>query len=68
MAGSIFFDLEKAFGSVNHNILLSILPYYEINCKAKLLLESYLRNSYQTVHITNSYLNSNSFKMHQNKI
>jgi len=60
MAGSIFCDLEKSFGSVNHDILLSILPYYGISCKAKLLLESYLQNRYQRVHITNSYLNTNT--------
>ena len=42
MAGSIFCDLEKAFGSVNHVILLSKLLYYGISCKAKLLFESYL--------------------------
>jgi hypothetical protein len=60
MAGSIFCGLEKAFGSVNHEILLFILPYYGISGKAKLLLESYLRNRYQRVHITNSYLNSNT--------
>jgi hypothetical protein len=60
MAGSIFCDLEKAFNSVNHDILLSKLPKYGINGKAKLLLESYLQNRYQKVQITNSYLNSNT--------
>jgi len=60
MAGSIFCDLEKAFDSVNHDILLSNLLYYGICGKAKLLLQSYLQNRYQRVHITNSYLNSNT--------
>jgi len=59
-AGSIFCDLEKAFNSVNHDILLSKLPYYGISGKAKPLLESYLQNRYQRVHITSSLLNSNT--------
>jgi len=46
MAGSIFCDLKKAFSSVNHDILLSKLPYYGINGKAKLILKSYLQNRY----------------------
>jgi len=68
MTGSIFCDLEKAFDSVNHDILLSKLPYYGISGKTKLLLESYLQNRYQRVHITILNLNSNSFKMDHNKI
>jgi hypothetical protein len=60
LVGSIFCDLEKAFAYVNHNILLSKLLYYGSNGKAKLLLESYLQNRYQTVQITNSYFNSNT--------
>jgi hypothetical protein len=62
MAVSIFCDLEKAFDSVNHDILLSKLLYYGISGKAKLLLESYLQNRYQRVHITNAYLNTNTFQ------
>jgi len=60
IAGSIFCDLEKAFDSVNHDVLLSQLPYKGISGKAILLLESYLQNRYQRVHIINSYLNSNT--------
>jgi len=45
---AFFFDPDKAFDSVNHDILLPKLPYYGINGKAKLLLESYLQNSYQS--------------------
>jgi hypothetical protein len=51
---------EKAFDSVNHDILLSKLQYYGISGEAKLLLESYLQNRHQNVHITNSYFNSNT--------
>ena len=60
MAGSIFCDLEKAFDSVNLDILLSKLSYYGISGKAKLLLESCFQNRYQRFHITNWYLNSNT--------
>jgi len=48
-AGSIFCDLEKAFDSVNHDILLSKLSYYGISGKAKSLLKSYLQNRFQRV-------------------
>ena len=36
MTGSIFCDLEKAFNSVNHDLLLYKLPYGAISGKAKL--------------------------------
>ena len=48
--------LKKA---VNHDLLLSELPYYGISGKAKLLLESYLQNRCQSVQIINTYQNSN---------
>jgi hypothetical protein len=40
--------------------LLSKLTYYGIIGKAKLLFDSYLRDRYQSVQITNSYLNQNT--------
>jgi len=60
LAGSIFCDLEKAFDSVNHDILLSKLSYYGISDKAKSLLKSYLLNRYQRVRIINSLFNLNT--------
>jgi len=42
--GSIFFDLEKAFDSINHSLLINKLPQYGILGKSKLLIESYLTN------------------------
>ena len=45
--GSVFCDLQKAFDTVNHELLLDKLQYYGIKGKAKTLLESYLRNRYQ---------------------
>ena len=60
MAGTISCDVEKVFNSVNHDILLSKLPYYGIRGKAKLLDKSYLQNRYQRVQIIHSYLNSNT--------
>ena len=60
MPDSTFFDLEKAFGSVNHDILLSKLPYYGIIGNCKLLLKFYLQNRHQRVQIIDSYLTSNT--------
>ena len=57
--GSVFCDLQKAFDTVNHDLLLNKLQYYGIKGKAKKLLESYLWNRYQTVQISNLYSNTN---------
>ena len=40
--GSVFCDLQKAFDTVNHELLLDELQYCGIKGKAKKLLESYL--------------------------
>jgi hypothetical protein len=46
VVGGIFCDLEKAFDSVNHNILLSKLEFYRITGKNNALYKSYLENRY----------------------
>ena len=60
MADSIFCDMEKAFNSVNHDLLLAKLPYYAISGKAKLLLAYYLQNRHQRFQIIDSCLNSDT--------
>ena len=49
--GGIFCDLQKAFDSVNHNILLTKMEFYGITGKTKDLIKSYLENRHQRVRI-----------------
>jgi len=60
MVGSILYDLETAFDSVNHSLLIKKLPYSGTTGKSRLLLESYLLNRYQRVQLDNSLQNSNT--------
>ena len=48
---NFYIDLSKAFDSLRHDILLQELSYYGITNKAKLLLESYLKNHKQFIQI-----------------
>jgi hypothetical protein len=57
MVGELFFDLQKAFDCVNHDILLSKMKFYGIRDIANKLMESYLRNRYQRVVINDDRLN-----------
>jgi len=61
MVGGIFFDLEKAFDCLNHNILLSQLQFYGVHGKTKSWFESYLNNRYMRVHISEGESNQTSF-------
>jgi hypothetical protein len=57
IVGGIFFDLEKAFDCLNHNILLTKLQFYGVNGKAKAWFESYLNNRYMGIQNTDEGLN-----------
>ena len=46
LVGAIFYDLEKAFDYVNHDVLLSKLKLYGISDKDFQLYQSYLGNRY----------------------
>ncbi len=48
---TIFMDLSKVFGTLDHVILLEILKYYGITGVAYKLMESYLINGKQYVEI-----------------
>ena len=47
----VFIDLEKAFDTVNHEILCQKLIYYGFRCKSQLLIKSFLSNRKQYVSI-----------------
>ena len=54
MVGAIFCDLEKAFDSINHDVLISKLNFYGVKGKTLLWFKSYLSNRYQRVTLTNN--------------
>ena len=63
LVGGIFWDLEKAFGCVNHDILLSKMKFYGISVKDLTLYQSYLDKRYCRTAIYNDSENSNKFKL-----
>jgi len=49
LIGGLFCDLQKAFHSLNHEILLSKMRFYAISGVANKLIKSYLQDRYQRV-------------------
>jgi hypothetical protein len=47
----VFFNLEKIFDCLNHDILMSKLQFHGVNDKAKSWFESYLNNRYQRIQV-----------------
>ena len=56
----VFVDLQKAFDTVNHNILIQKLKHYGINGKANDWISSYLNNRNQSVKLNGVLSNQNS--------
>ena len=59
MAVGIFCNLEKAFDSINHNILISKLNFYGAKGKTNSWFKSYFSNRYQRITLTNMANNQN---------
>jgi len=60
--------LEKAFDSVNYDILLSKLSYHGISGKAKSLLNLIFRMDIKVFSLLTHFLMKRNFKMEQNKM
>ena len=59
--GGILCDLEKAFNSVNHDILLSKCEFCGFRGKTNALLKSYLSDRYQRVLKNNTDIQNFTF-------
>jgi hypothetical protein len=59
LVGGLFCDLQKAFDSMNHDILLSKMEFYGISDIMNKLMASYLHDRYQRVSIKDN--NSNKY-------
>ena len=53
LTGAVFIDLQKAFDTVDHSVLLWKLPFYGITGNELIWIESYLSGLFQYVHYDN---------------
>ena len=52
--GAVFLDLQKAFDTVNHGVLLSKLSKYNLSMETLHWIQSYLSNRMQCVRVKNT--------------
>ena len=62
VVGSVMVDFRKAFGLVDHALLLEKLSCYKVSDKFFQLMKSYLNNRTQVVSINNEISNEDSVK------
>ena len=55
MVGGVFCDLQKAFDTVNHTILLKKIQFYGINGSINKIIQSYLTNRQQMVTLNGNF-------------
>ena len=54
LTGAVFVDIQKAFNTVEHSVILKKLPYYRISGAELSWVKSYLKDRYQFVQCGNS--------------
>ena len=54
LTGAVFIDLQKAFDTVEHSVLLSKLPFYGVTGNELMWIESYLSGAFQYVQYVKS--------------
>ena len=50
LTGAVFIDLQKAFDTVEHSVLLSKLPFYGVTGNELMWIENFLSGRFQYVH------------------
>ena len=53
LTGAVFIDLQKAFDTGEHSVLLSKLPFYGVTGNELMWIENYLSGRFQYVHYDN---------------
>ena len=54
LTGAVFIDLQKAFDTVEHSVLLSKLPFYGVAGNELIWFKSYLSERFQCAHYDNA--------------